>query len=95
MSTFLCSRCGAVENTATSDYWVQLLEKEPPLCSKCSSGVWHGRFERRHWSYYGIDQLLKAQKKDVGDFINAREHLRNIGVIGSKKETYKEVNWED
>lgn len=39
MSTFLCSRCGAVENTATSDYWVQLLEKEPPLCSKCSSGV--------------------------------------------------------
>ena len=39
--------------------------------------------------------FYKAQKENMGDFINAREHLRNIGVIGSKKETYKEIEWED
>lgn len=95
MSTFLCTRCGAVENTVTSDYWINKLEGKPPLCSKCETGIWHGSFERRHWSYYGFAEVLKAQKENMGDFINAREHLRNIGVIGSKKETYKEIEWED
>ena len=95
MSTFLCTRCDAIENTATSNYWVDRLEGKPPICTKCETGVWHNRFERTHWSYYGIEHLLRKQKEDRGDFINARQHLRNIGVIGSKKETYKEIEWED
>lgn len=53
-----------------------------------------GRFERKHWSAYGLSKVLKAQKENMGDFINAREHLRNIGVIGSKKSLIKEIDWE-
>ena len=48
MSLFICSKCGCVENTATSDYWSvihklfeieyenDLIEyKYQPLCSEC------------------------------------------------------------
>ncbi len=94
MSTFICTRCGAVENTATSEYWTLKREGKPVICSKCSTGKWHNKFARRHWSYYGVSAILKAQKQDLGDFVNGREHLRNIGVIGSKKETVKEIEWE-
>ena len=37
MSTFLCTRCGAIENTATSSYWVDRLEGRPPICTKCET----------------------------------------------------------
>lgn len=94
MPTFLCERCGAIENTATSDYWLYKLDNKPVLCSKCSTGKWHDRFPRQHWSSVGIDELLRAQKRNQGDFINARSHLRDIGVIGSKVTTIEEVPWE-
>lgn len=94
MSTFLCTKCGAIENTALTDYWIDVLEKKQPLCSKCATGVWHGKFRRTHWSEVGISEILSKQKEDVGDFINGREHLRNIGAIGSKKNTYEEIPWE-
>jgi hypothetical protein len=42
-----------------------------------------------------VGEVLRLQKLDHGDLINGREHLRNIGVIGSKKNTYKEVEWEE
>ena len=95
MSTFICTKCGALENTATSEYWYFIMEGEEPICSKCSTGEWHNRFPRKHWSEVGIDKLLKAQKLGKGDFINAREHLRDIGVIGSKKNIRKEIPWEN
>lgn len=94
MSTFICSRCGAVENTATCNYWVNKYEDKPVLCSKCETGLWHNKFPRKHWSEYGIEVILKLQKDNQGDFVNGREHLRNIGVIGSKKNTVKEIPWE-
>lgn len=95
MSTFLCTRCGAIENTATSNYYYHKLEGQPVICSKCETGKWHDRFPRKHWSTYSIDELLKLQKKEQGDVINARQHLRNIGIIGSKKSTYSEIPWEE
>ena len=95
MPRFLCTKCGAVENTATSDYWVDTMDNKQPVCSKCKTGVWHGRFPRKHWSSYGLSVVLSGQKKDMGDFINARQHLRDIGVIGSKKETVSEIPWEE
>jgi len=95
MPTFLCERCGAVENTATSNYWMHKLEKESLTCSKCDTGEWHNKFPRKHWSSYSIGDLLKLQKEGKGDFINAREHLRNIGVIGSKKNIQSEIDWEE
>lgn len=95
MSTFLCERCGAIENTATSNYWMQCLEKTPHICSKCETGKWHDKFPRQHWSIYSLSELLALQKENKGDVINARNHLRNIGVIGSKKSTYSEIPWEE
>ena len=52
-------------------------------------------FPREHWSKVGISKILESQKRGQGDFINGRNHLRNIGVIGSKKNTIKEIPWED
>lgn len=43
MSLFICSKCGCVENTATGDYWNR---PDEPLCSECSRGKWHNRFEK-------------------------------------------------
>jgi hypothetical protein len=38
-----------MENTATSNAWDQMLNRQPLLCSACDPtiGHWHGRFERR------------------------------------------------
>lgn len=95
MSTFICTRCGAIENTATSDYWLDVSEGKPPICSKCETGQWHNKFPREHWSKLGVGEVLRLQKLGQGDLINARNHLRDIGVIGSKKNITKEIEWED
>jgi len=54
MPIFKCSKCGVIDNTATSGYWHRYMSLEkgqtppPPLCSQCDPeiGQWHGRFER-------------------------------------------------
>jgi hypothetical protein len=55
MPLFNCTSCGAVENTALSNYWTDLYQKDKsvpfnPLCSKCDAriGQWHGRFDRSY-----------------------------------------------
>ena len=41
MSIFRCDKCGCIENTATSMYWIRPVDKEtnkftgPALCSEC------------------------------------------------------------
>jgi len=46
MPLFKCTKCGVIENTATSNFWIT---KEPPLCSQCDPaiGKWHGIFDRK------------------------------------------------
>lgn len=53
MPLFVCSnpQCDAVENTATSHYWLTLQQPEAeraPLCSACdpSFGKWHDLFPK-------------------------------------------------
>lgn len=46
MPLFDCSQCGTVDNTALTDYWTRVRDKQPPLCSACLTGEWHGVFER-------------------------------------------------
>lgn len=59
MSLFKCSKCGCIENTATSDYWHQIYtEKQPPLCSECQTGVWHGIFEKKTPEEWGLMKQL-------------------------------------
>jgi len=50
MPLFQCSQCKVTENTAVSNYWVDVVrDKKPPLCSQCDPriGKWHGKFPRK------------------------------------------------
>ena len=51
MPLFKCSKCGCIENTATSNYWgVPFDEREDSaLCTECDPqvGKWHGLFEKK------------------------------------------------
>ena len=42
MPVFICQKCGAIENTATSSYWTN----EKHICSECETGRWHERFKK-------------------------------------------------
>lgn len=76
MPLFNCTSCGAVENTALSNYWTDLYREDKsvpfnPLCSKCDPriGKWHGRFERAYEPVSdqslapGAPRLLNAMRK--------------------------------
>lgn len=57
MPLFRCSKCGCVENTALSEFWVQRdFEKADPVCSECRTGTWHGKFPKKAATGYKIDQ---------------------------------------
>lgn len=60
MPIFACSKCGAVENTALSRYWMRVLKdpKPPPLCSECDPeiGKWHGAFPKESAKDHGYVQ---------------------------------------
>jgi len=80
MSTFICEGCGAVENTATSNYWVRQMYNESLLCSKCDPkiGKWHNMFEKKHWSEYGTEQEMKEMEKaGKGNIINATKYFES------------------
>lgn len=55
MSLYRCTKCNAVENTATGGYWIQQInahkdgKRFDPLCSECNPeiGAWHGQFPKR------------------------------------------------
>jgi len=83
MSTFICEKCGSVENTATSNYWVQQLDDEMFLCSECDPDIrkWHNKFEKNHWSYYGTQkELLQKENENIGNFINAARYFKIINL---------------
>lgn len=49
MSLFECEKCGAVENTASSNYWKRHIhEGKSALCSECDPeiGKWHNIFPK-------------------------------------------------
>lgn len=57
MSLFVCANrdCLTVDNTALAPtYWRRELDdggaKEPPLCTACSEGKWHGKFPQRRYN---------------------------------------------
>jgi alpha-amylase/alpha-mannosidase (GH57 family) len=48
MPLFLCDKCGVIENTALSNYWVKdQTDGDKALCSECSGDGWHGTFPRQ------------------------------------------------
>ena len=57
MSLFVCARCGSIDNSATSPYWMTKDAPSGPLCSACGWGLWHNKFKRQKynwlfWRYY-------------------------------------------
>ncbi|MBN1074710.1 hypothetical protein DVV91_10185 [Clostridium botulinum] len=76
MSTFICEKCGCIDNTACyGNYWVRN-SKEDILCSECYSGQWHTHFSKRHWSDVGDKkEILKKSNKNDGTLINAKEYF--------------------
>jgi hypothetical protein len=51
VSIFVCDRCGCIDNTALTNYWVRRQHEGRALCSACDPtiGVWHGHFDRRQY----------------------------------------------
>ena len=50
MSLYVCTRCGNVDNTAVAGGAVAdaaRLAGEPPLCTRCATGAWHGESPER------------------------------------------------
>ena len=81
MSVYICEKCGCIENTSLGGYWRNVINKEPKMCSECNTGEWHNEFEKRHWTDYGIKELLRLEALKDGSMINATDYLKSIGEI--------------
>lgn len=81
MSVYICEKCGAIDNTAVGGYWKNCCNHEPKMCSECNTGKWHGVFDKKLWSDYGIENLLELESRHDGSMINATEYLKSIGEI--------------
>lgn len=48
LSLYQCSKCGCIENTALSRYWIDDAEDGRKLCSECDPkiGKWHNMFKK-------------------------------------------------
>lgn len=79
MPVFECTKCGCIENTACSNYWIHtfkpankgLLGKDEitdPLCSECDPdiGKWHNKFPKMKVDWE------KLEKNESG-FLQAKE----------------------
>ena len=60
MACFVCEKCGCLENTAPSHYWVRE-EGQPALCSECDPeiGKWHGWFPKK--KYTGKEDIINKE----------------------------------
>ena len=83
MSIFRCEKCGAIENTAMSNYWEQRYpfgggEQKPKLCCECDPeiGKWHGCFpkESAKGLMLGEDGFLYDKEQKV-------KHTKIVGEI--------------
>ena len=81
MSVYICEKCGCIENTNLGGYWCNVVDKEPKKCSECNTGKWHNKFKKRHWTDYGVKEILRLEALKDGSMINATEYLKSIGKI--------------
>lgn len=94
MSIFRCSKCGCVENTATSNYWTQRFPMEKGgkevdgavvLCSQCDPEIkqWHGCFPRMSAKGFILcsDGFLYS-KEDVASInFKTRSKIQDLNVV--------------
>ena len=80
MPLFRCDKCGCVENTALSNYWMRHKADEH-LCSECDPeiGEWHGRFEKRSADGMLIDQIGHLWSRES---VDAGQLQRGYQIVG-------------
>ena len=85
MSCFKCSKCGCVENTAVSRYWVRP-KGSALLCSECdpATGEWHGVFEKRPATGLKLasDGFLYSVQDVESESFKWREKHQGLTVVG-------------
>lgn len=71
MPIFQCEKCGTVDNTATTRFWLK--GEGPALCSECDPKIrkWHGLFEKSPASglLLGEDGFLYVNPPDYTKII--------------------------
>jgi hypothetical protein len=99
MPIFPCEKCGCVENTACSGYWLRKRENseyvEPALCTLCDPKFkkWHGIFERRSAAGYllGNDDFLYSQETLDAGQLDHRFENQGFQIVGKIAEDGKTV----
>jgi len=92
MPIFKCSKCGCVENTATSRYWLRNFRdpNDLPLCSECDpvTGRWHGIFPKMSATGYllGNDGFLYSKEELERDQLNWRMVHQGFVILNEIKE---------
>ena len=93
MSIFRCTKCGCIENTATSHYWSKWPRSTAPLCSECDPeiGRWHGRFPKSSAAGYhiGADGFLYHPEAV------AMGQVRHTKIVGKVPGELVEVDTRD
>jgi hypothetical protein len=81
MPNFKCSKCGCLENTATSHYFSRK-RGAPPLCSECDPriGRWHGRFAKQ--SCEGLNLASDGFLYDPKEDLKWRMENQGLKIIG-------------
>lgn len=85
MPIFRCSRCGCVENTATSSYWSQVGDH---ICSECETGKWHNLFHKVSAVGYliGSDGFLYSKQSYEAGNLDFRITHQGFSIVGEVKE---------
>lgn len=81
MPLFRCEKCGCVENTALSDYWMDHLEKKPAQCSECGTGEWHRRFPKK--------DAREAGYYTDGKFIYGPDEVDQVKMVWKYNKSFK------
>lgn len=92
MPIFRCEKCGCVENTASSGYWLRKIDRatgeftEPALCSECDPRFekWHGMFDKMSATGYflGNDGFLYSKETVESDYLDHRIKHQDFKIIG-------------
>lgn len=85
MPLYQCEQCGAREDSAYGNYFEALLERKPPLCSECITGVWHGRFPKLVLPIFefrtndeGNLEHIKTGSTDIDAFVDLFENQETL-----------------
>lgn len=84
MPLFRCTKCGCVENTALSHYWLK--GEAPALCCECDPKIakWHQRFPKRPAT--GLILVSDGFLHHLEDDLSFRIEHQGLKILGFVKE---------